>query len=229
MVWNDAYERVKNAHYAGLFQMVALYLLGRHWPVEIEKNALRNMAIVLFAVCITILLNAAALDAGGIFRSEFIKFNYQGTALALLVMTALTVPSLAGKTKWIVIFTVCSSFIAVGARSEFIAFFISVIFIQYLQSKGNPQKLLKWALSISIFLTVSVSILSIWFPESRIWGLFDLANDGSYLARSELLTETWDTISQNIITGSYGDYRVGYYAHNILSAWVDTGLGGACY
>ena len=114
----------------------------------------------------------------------------------------------------------------IGARSELLAFVVSIFLIEYFMTGATAKGLFKAGLLWFFLLGVVSFFLSTWMPESRIWGLLNITTDESFIDRGDLMPATLDIIQKNFWSGSYGDYNPGYYAHNILSAWVDTGFLG---
>jgi len=112
-----------------------------------------------------------------------------------------------------------------GARSEFsgVLFLIPILELyharQKLYSVGIVFLLLIW------FAANAESIVSM-LPDNRILQLFDVSHSSSGVAREQLSSDAWHTITENPIFGDFGSYPDGYYAHNILCAWVDFGLVG---
>jgi hypothetical protein len=112
-----------------------------------------------------------------------------------------------------------------GARSEFsgVLFLAPIIELYHarhkLYSVGAVFLLLIW------FAANAESIVNM-LPDNRILQLFDVSHSSSGVAREQLSSEAWHTITENPIFGDFGSYADGYYAHNILCAWVDFGLVG---
>jgi O-antigen ligase len=121
-------------------------------------------------------------------------------------------------------FAIASLFLN-GARSEFsgVLFLIPILELyharQKLYSVGIVFLLMIW------FAANAESIVSM-LPDNRILQLFDVSHSSSGVAREQLSSDAWHTITENPIFGDFGSYPDGYYAHNILCAWVDFGLVG---
>jgi hypothetical protein len=112
-----------------------------------------------------------------------------------------------------------------GARSEFsgVLFLIPIVELYHarykLYSVGSVFLLLIW-------LAANIDTIVNMLPDNRILQLFDVSHSASGVAREQLSKEAWHTITENPIFGDFGSYADGYYAHNILCAWVDFGLVG---
>jgi hypothetical protein len=112
-----------------------------------------------------------------------------------------------------------------GARSEFsgVLFLVPIIELYHSRHKlyavGMVFLLLMW------FVANAEAIVNM-LPDNRILQLFDVSHSSSGVAREQLSREAWHTITEYPIFGDFGSYADGYYAHNILCAWVDFGLVG---
>jgi hypothetical protein len=112
-----------------------------------------------------------------------------------------------------------------GARSEFsgVLFLIPIVELYHarykLYSVGSVFLLLIW-------FAANIDTIVNMLPDNRILQLFDVSHSASGVAREQLSKEAWHTITENPIFGDFGSYADGYYAHNILCAWVDFGLVG---
>lgn len=111
------------------------------------------------------------------------------------------------------------------ARSEFVALLFTIPIIEFYYSQ---RKLLFIAMLGIIFLIVYAhwdDLLRI-LPSNRILELLDLSQSTSASKRHHLTMYAMNTISQFPVFGDYASYTPGFYSHNVLSAWVDTGLFG---
>jgi hypothetical protein len=66
-------------------------------------------------------------------------------------------------------------------------------------------------------------------PDNRILELLDLSQSTSANKRHHLTVYAKHTIAAHPLLGDYASYALGYYSHNVLSAWVDLGLFGFVY
>jgi hypothetical protein len=111
------------------------------------------------------------------------------------------------------------------ARSEFVAllFMIPIIELYYAR-----RKLILIAVMGAIFAVTYLYIEDILalLPSNRILELFDLSQSTSANKRHHLTVYALNTIRQFPIFGDYASYNPGFYSHNVLSAWVDTGIFG---
>lgn len=112
-----------------------------------------------------------------------------------------------------------------GARSEFSAvlFLIPIIELYHARHKLYSIFLVFF---LAIWLGANAESIVGMLPDNRILQLFDVSHSSSGVAREQLSREAWRTITENPILGDFASYADGYYAHNILCAWVDFGLVG---
>ncbi len=114
------------------------------------------------------------------------------------------------------------------ARSEFVAmlFMIPIIEIYYSKTKILMISILTIAFLV-IYLNLQ-DILSL-LPSNRILELLDLSQSTSANKRHHLSVYALNTIANFPAFGDYASYTPGFYSHNVLSAWVDTGLFGFAF
>lgn len=111
------------------------------------------------------------------------------------------------------------------ARSEFSAllFLVPVIELYYSSKKINLMAAMVLLAGVgALFFNDIISIL----PDNRTLELLDLSQSTSANLRHHLSLQAWKTIQSHPFLGDYASYQPGYYAHNILSAWVDLGIIG---
>lgn len=219
---------VTRPHMAYIFKFVVWYLIAR--SVDGDSPRFRRLALLsFFGVCAIIIVLAisrqslAAVlrpmdpsDTGG---------DYQGSAMVLIVMAAYALPklSLAARLPAYVISVV--ALFLVGARSEFIAFFLLLLVIEWCKARSRLLVALLVATGVAIAYALLRGIDAT-LGGNRILGLLEIANDESAILRAEMVREAWITVWQNPVIGAYASYPLGEYAHNLVSAWVDFGIVG---
>lgn len=112
-----------------------------------------------------------------------------------------------------------------GARSEFSAVLFVIPIIELYHMKYKLFSIIPFILALILFAANLQSIVGM-LPNNRTVQLFDLSQSSSAVARDQLASIAWRTITQNPIFGDFASYPDGHYAHNILCAWVDFGLPG---
>ncbi|MDQ1923287.1 hypothetical protein [Massilia pseudoviolaceinigra] len=111
------------------------------------------------------------------------------------------------------------------ARSEFAAMLFMIPIIELYHAR---QKLLMTSIFIILFLVIFSNLdqLLSMLPSNRVLELLDLSHSTSANKRHHLSAYAMNTIAQFPVFGDYASYSPGLYSHNVLSAWVDTGLFG---
>ncbi len=220
---NGYSQLITDPHVVGIIQNSIFYVVGRTW-VPRGKN---KMLLLAFFACSSLMaVFVRNTEIGSSLGAEYYLYNYQGVALAYLILTFLVMFDCAKAIQNIVFLMAIFTLFVNGARSELVALIVSygLLQLQYLgRLKGSH---LIFFMLIILAIIFVYDMLQTYFPYSRIWGLLSLAGDDSLYIRGINYTEAIDTIFLHPIWGDYGSYVPGTYAHNILSAWVDTGILG---
>ena len=111
------------------------------------------------------------------------------------------------------------------ARSEFVAMLVMVPIVELYHAR---RKMLITFVFVALifFIYVNLDTLLSLLPSSRILELLDLSHSTSANKRQQLSEYALHTIARYPVFGDYASYPPGLYSHNVLSAWVDTGLFG---
>ena len=158
--------------------------------------------------------------------------SYQSFALYILVVSFISL--IVAKTIKEKIFVFSLSFLLLyfnGARSEFVFFVTSTVMLFALDFKPSLKNIILFIASLVItYLGIFLLNNTIGIEENRIFQLANISQSSSYLARQQLSDMAIIVIQENPLIGDYGYYvkelGLGYYAHNILSAWADFGFFG---
>ena len=152
--------------------------------------------------------------------------TYQGFSRSYLVTFVAAIAFTNSAVMRTLLYCVAAATLFVNtARSEFVAllFMIPIIEIYFSKTKVLMISVIT-ILSLLIYLNLQ-EILSL-LPTNRILELFDLSHSASANKRHHLSVYAMNTIANFPAFGDYGSYTPGAYSHNVLSAWVDTGLFG---
>ncbi|QYF96221.1 hypothetical protein KY495_23145 [Massilia sp. PAMC28688] len=152
--------------------------------------------------------------------------TYQGFSRSYLFTFMAAIAYCRGRLLRIVLYCAAAPTLFVNtARSEFVAmlFVIPIIEIYYARHKMVLASVLL-AIFLGIYLNLEY-LLSL-LPSNRILELLDLSQSTSANKRHLLSLYAKNTIAQFPIFGDYASYTPGFYSHNVLSAWVDTGVFG---
>ncbi len=152
--------------------------------------------------------------------------TYQGFSRSYLVTFVAAAPFCKARSLRVFLYCLAAPTLFVNtARSEFVAmlFLIPIIELYYSRNK---------LLMLGIFIFVLVTLFSYLdqllaiLPHNRILELLDLSQSTSANKRHHLTMYAVNTIGNFPVFGDYASYTPGFYSHNVLSAWVDTGLFG---
>ena len=61
--WQTAHEAVVKAHISGIVQLLTLYLVGKHWPIEISHRNRQLAGFVLLSMCVFVIFNSGNIQA----------------------------------------------------------------------------------------------------------------------------------------------------------------------
>lgn len=219
---------ITGPHLAYLFKFVVWYLVAR--SLNGEWRWTRRVALVSFAGIIALVLGVALarrsiavvllpLDPGAA------AGDYQASAMIFVAMASFAIPPLPRWLRWPVYVLAVATLFLVGARSEFAAFFVLAVVIEFCKARSRlllTLLVVAGALGSVLFL----STLDVSSSTNRVLGLLQVAADHSAILRREMMIEGIRTIIEHPVLGAYASYIPGEYSHNILSAWVDLGLVG---
>jgi hypothetical protein len=160
-----------------------------------------------------------AKDANSLATYQGFSRSYLFTFLAVIAFT---------KPTWqrILLYALAAPTLFLNtARSEFAALLFVIPIIEFYHSKHKLLMLFVFGLLFMLIQSNMDQILSM-LPNNRILELLDLSQSTSANKRHHLSLHAMQTIRAHPLLGDYASYASGYYAHNILSAWVDIGLFG---
>jgi O-antigen ligase len=162
--------------------------------------------------------------------------TYQGFARSALLTSFILLAITKTFLMRLLIATISSiTLFLLSARSELVGFVFALAVFEILVSLRKPSRVFVLALLGligAIFLTYFGESLLNDVSDSRITALGHLGEDHSWQLRLELSHRAFTQVMDNPLLGSFGgEYydgtgEEGYYAHNILSAWVSLGLPG---
>ena len=116
-----------------------------------------------------------------------------------------------------------------GARTEFVLFILSLVFVYFFYSITSPKAFLILLFALVIVVLLLINIIDL-LPDSRMFQIIDFSSNSSGGIRLQQFAFGIEKIDQHPFLGNYGSYvvngGVGAYPHNILSAWINLGLVG---
>jgi len=157
--------------------------------------------------------------------------TYQGFArsivVTLLVSSAIFFQK--GKSFYVLLLVGIIALFFNGARTEFAIFLVSMFFFYFYYSMGNIRTLMSLVVLLTILTTIAANIIEL-IPVSRMLQLVDIGSSSSGESRDKILSFGIELISNNPVFGDYAGYAtaggIGYYPHNIISAWLNLGVVG---
>lgn len=220
---------IVNNHLLGIIFMLNVFFAFR--MCEPDERRFRRMALgSLFAMAAIVF--AYAVDGSfylaplGTARNPESLASYQGFSRSYLFTFAAAIAYTRTVRLRVLLYCLAAPTLFVNtARSEFAAmlFMIPIIELYY-----TRQKLLMTAVFVFLFLMLYSNLEQIlsMLPSNRVLELLDLSHSTSANKRHHLSEYALQSIAQFPIFGDYASYSPGLYSHNVLSAWVDTGLFG---
>ncbi len=152
--------------------------------------------------------------------------TYQGFSRSYLVTFSAIAAFTRSRPLRLVLYCIGAPTLFVNtARSEFVAMLFMMPIIELYYSR-NKFILVSILAAIFLLLYLYLQDILALLPSNRILELFDLSQSTSANKRHHLSVYAMNTIAQFPIFGDYASYSPGFYSHNVLSAWVDTGLFG---
>lgn len=214
-----------------LFNLVA-FLVAKS---AFSKKGVKLLFLFLVSMFFIVVAN---IGSSGIFylKGEAgdvsgIVSTYQGFARSIVVvLLVLTAFYFQRSYLFFVIFFVGIVMLFLnGSRTEFAVYCATVLFVYALYSLNSIKRQIGFLILILVFLLGVIYGMS-YFPESRMFQLLNIMDSSSAQARFELMGFGLELISESPLLGDYGAYTVlggiGYYPHNLLSAWVNLGIFG---
>ena len=213
-------------HLGAIVTLLVIYLLARMLPLGTPS---RPSSYLLWSFVLSTLLVVSS-RAFLLNTSEY-GINYQGLALVYFVVAAFAVVYRPTVVRWTIYGVGIAGLGLLGARSEFATFFIFAGCYEFSMARIRRFVYLYGGVLGAVLLATPLgfefvqTILGL-FGQQRLAGLLNVTADNSWVERSSAFEEAILTIWDNPVFGDYGSYEKGSYAHNILSAWVDTGFLG---
>ncbi|NHZ39323.1 hypothetical protein [Massilia aquatica] len=186
-------------------------------------GSLLAMSAIVFAYAVD---GAFYLAPLGNARNPESLASYQGFSRSYLFTFAVAIACTRALSLRVPLSCLAASTLFINtARSEFAAmlFMIPIIELYFTRHKVLMATVLLF-LVLMIYSNLA-QILSA-LPSNRVLELLDLSHSTSANTRHHLSTYALNSIAQFPVFGDYASYSPGMYSHNVLSAWVDTGIFG---
>lgn len=223
-----ASDEITLPHLAYVLKFSVIYLIckcvnGGSKAFQVMSRA--SLVVIILAIAVTASPSQVLLGAVAGLAEGSVEIDYQGVALAYVVMVLFIAPAMKGGGRAVTYLASIPVLFLVGARSEFVAFVVLACAVEYCLSKSRMKFLLTFVLLAAMMASVWLIATSL-LPENRMLGLLQLAADDSVGDRRWMHSGAVETIMANPILGDYASYEPGTYAHNVLAAWVDMGVLG---
>jgi hypothetical protein len=152
--------------------------------------------------------------------------TYQGFSRSYLVTFLVAIAFTRTLSARVLLYCIAAPTLFVNtARSEFVAMLFAIPIIELYFTRRKVLMASTLAITgLLVYLNLD-TILAL-LPSNRILELLDLSQSTSATKRHHLTMYAMNTIGQFPVFGDYASYNPGFYSHNVLSAWVDTGLFG---
>jgi hypothetical protein len=199
--------------------------------VDFESAAFRRMALASLLAMSAIVFAYSVdgvfyLGALGMARDADSLATYQGFSRSYLITFVALIATTRAAPLRIALYCLAAPALFLNtARSEFVALLFLIPIVEFYNSRHKLLLLFVFGLLFMLIQANMDDILAM-LPNNRILELLDLSQSTSANKRHHLSVQALQTIQAHPLLGDYASYASGYYAHNILSAWVDTGLAG---
>jgi len=216
-------------HLLGILFIINMFLMFR--LTDFSRPALRFACLATLGAMSTIVF-AYSVDGSfylaplGTAKNPESLATYQGFSRSYLVTFIAAIAFSRALSLRVLLYCVAAPTLFVNtARSEFAAllFMVPIIELYYTKRKVVMASVIG-VLCLLIYVNLE-QILAL-LPSNRILELLDLSQSTSANKRHHLTMYAMNTIEQFPVFGDYASYNPGFYSHNVLSAWVDTGLFG---
>ncbi|CUI08903.1 hypothetical protein LXA47_23225 [Massilia sp. P8910] len=188
--------------------------------------SLIGMSVIVFAYAVD---GAFYLAPLGTAKNPESLASYQGFSRSYLFTFAPAIAFTRARSLRLALYCLAAPTLYMNtARSEFVAmlFMIPVIELYHTRQKMFMTSVF---LVLSLALYANLDQLLSLLPSNRTLELLDLSQSTSASKRHDLTVYAIESITRFPIFGDYANYTPGFYAHNVLSAWVDTGIFGFAF
>ena len=219
-------------HILGILFLVNIFVMFRFLDFTATWFRAAGIASLasMTAIAVTFSVDGVFyLGALGVARDAESLATYQGFSRSYLVTyLAVVAFSRSMPLRLLLHVTGAATLFLNTARSEFVALLFAIPIIEFYYSRHKLYFILAVMIAIFLINLYFDQILAA-LPDNRILELLDLSHSTSANKRQHLTVHAVQTVLAHPLFGDYASYQPGYYAHNILSAWVDLGLFGVTY
>ena len=223
---------IVGTHVLALVYSIDIFIIFK--GIDFDARRFRTLALCSLAAMSAIVFwfsvdGSFYLGALGIAKDPDSVATYQGFSRSYL-FTLVPLLAFTDKRRWrVVLYCLAAPTLFVNtARSEFAAALLLIPVIEFYFAK-HKVTLFIFSAFLIFLVNANLDLILQQLPSNRTLELLDLSQSTSANLRHHLSEAALRTIVDNPLLGNYASYASGYYAHNILSAWVDLGLFGIVY
>jgi hypothetical protein len=216
-------------HMLAILFLINIFVMFK--TINFDSPAFRRLTLASLLGMSTIVLSYSVdgvfyLGALGMAKDAASLATYQGFSRSYLVTFAVLIAYTRPAWLRVLLYGLALPTLYVNtARSEFAALLFLIPIIEFYHTRNKILMLFLFGVLLVLLKSNLEQIVSM-LPNNRILELLDLTQSTSANKRHHLSVHAVQTILAHPILGDYASYASGYYAHNILSAWVDLGLLG---
>ncbi|NHZ87685.1 hypothetical protein F2P45_01365 [Massilia sp. CCM 8733] len=186
-------------------------------------GSLLGMSAIVFAYAVD---GAFYLAPLGTAKNPESLASYQGFSRSYLFTFAVAIAYTRALSLRLLLYGLAASTLFINtARSEFAAMLFMIPIIELYYTRQKVLMATVFLFLVQMIYANLAQLLSM-LPSNRVLELLDLSHSTSANTRHQLSTYALNSIAQFPVFGDYASYSPGLYSHNVLSAWVDTGIFG---
>lgn len=217
---------VRRGYLSAGIAWVTLYLFASNIG---DSRIVRELSLISFLISSGIVLFFSietlsfSLGTTQQFYTETQNPTYQFFAVFYIIGVAAVVALSSTRVAEIALLFSLPVLLLIGSRTDFVVLFAAYVIMKCLS--GLNLTSISSLIIVTLVLFASLS----WVASSEYNRLNIFLTDGgndSQLVRMQTINNGIDTILDNPFLGSAGSYESGFYAHSVLSVWVDFGFVG---
>jgi hypothetical protein len=210
-------------NYVGsIISWIMLFMLGRSVPVY--SKGLTSLAWVVLAGMVVLTVANTENGAFTPAQSPDTYATYQAYALVVAIVSFVLLYEVKRAVLfWIIAVSAVILFAILGSRSEMVAALLAILVVVNLRRISASKLILHIGAGAALVAAFIALTSTGW---NRLVNLVDEGAASAISSRFDASREALATIARYPLTGDFASYPAGFYAHNILSVWVDFGLVG---
>jgi hypothetical protein len=217
---------IASNHLLGILFLVNIFIIFK--SIDFSSALFRRTHLAALLGMSAIVLSYSVdgvfyLGSLGVARDADSLATYQGFSRSYLITFAVVIAYTRRAWLRVLLYGVALPTLYINtARSEFAALLFVIPIIEFYHTRNKLLMLFLFG-ALLLLLRANQEQIVATLPSNRV---LELSHSSSASKRHHLSVHAVQTILAHPILGDYASYASGYYAHNILSAWVDIGLLG---